>query len=214
MKKLSKDFMDDLGFCDQKSIINDNAEEYLFKNKRSLVIDSDITEQMANKICNGLEVLADESDEPITLFINSYGGSIYDGLAIIDTIKSIRSPVYALVRGKAMSMAFDIAVSTDYVAVFKSSRLMTHNASSFCEGRIDDMEVSFQEAKTLNNQLAELVTSRPNCKISAEEYISRTKQDWYMSAKEALELGFIDNVIEWATVPEEDATSDNISEKQ
>lgn len=133
--------------------------------------------------------------EPIILNINSYGGCVYDGFAIISAIESSVTPVTTRVLGKSMSMAFLITLFGDHRQAMQYSTLMLHDVSSAAWDKVEDMIDDVKEAKRLRAILKKMIIERT--KITAEEFdeMIATRRDWTMSAKEALRLGIVDELI-------------------
>lgn len=193
----------------------DNIErydwDYELSKSRVILLTGEICEKTVHEICTKLTILDEKNkfitdDEgnkfkrPIWLYINSYGGSIYDGLAIIDTMKIIQSPIFTVVRGKAMSMGAAIAVMGDHRYVTPNSRIMFHEASSGTEGKVSEMEESLQEAKYLNNRLEVLISERIG--MNRKEYSKLIrKRDVYISAQEALDMNVVDEILDYVKKP-------------
>lgn len=137
-----------------------------------------------------------EDEEPIKLYINSPGGSIYAGLAIHDTIKNMTRKVDTVAFGMAASMgAFLLSSGTGTRSAMPNTRIMIHSASSGMEGTVHDMMIDLEETKLLNNQLMQYMADYSNGKVTYEEVFELTKRDKYLSADESVELGLIDKVI-------------------
>ena len=96
---------------------------------RNVRLDGVIDEKMAGKICDKLLALAHINSKPIALWINSVGGCVPDGFAIIDIIKGLTAPVYTFVNGCAWSMAGLIAMSGDKRVITPGSSIMIHDMS-------------------------------------------------------------------------------------
>lgn len=164
--------------------------------ERILFLGTEIDNMVANIINSQLLFLDMESNRPITMYINSPGGSVYDGLSIYDLFKYVSSPICTTCVGTAASMAAVLLSSGDKGSRFAlpHSKVMIHQPSS-AYGRIkaEDLAVEAAEMEkcksTLYNILAE------NSGKSAEEVASLCSHDKWYSAEEALNEGFIDNVI-------------------
>lgn len=138
-----------------------------------------------------------ESSEPITLEIHSPGGEVTSGLAIIDTMNYVQSPVRTVVCGMAASMAALIASAGTKGMRFAlpHSKVMIHQPlGGFGVSQASDIEIYarniLQTKKELNKILADA------CNRSVEEIEKDTDRDYYMSAAEAMEYGLIDGIIQ------------------
>ena len=135
-------------------------------------------------------------DEDVSFYINSPGGSVTSGMAIYDTMKFIRCDVQTICVGLAASMgAFLLSAGTKGKRIaLPHSEIMIHQPLGAAEGQCSDVliraELLKNTKKMLNTILAE------NTGKSYEEIERDTDRDNFMTAKEALEYGIIDKIIE------------------
>ncbi len=132
--------------------------------------------------------------KPIELYINSCGGSVYDGLALVDVIMSSFVPVHTYCVGSCQSMAFWIFLSGDQRYCGKNATFMYHEVSQWVGDKLEGLKLELVELERLQNSYDAFITSR-TCITTDQllDYRSR-KAEWYMSSKEALDLkvcGFI-----------------------
>ena len=163
---------------------------------RIVFIGEKITPHTANLIIAQLLYLAHEDDKkPIKLYINSPGGSVYDGLAIIDTINYIKPDVETIGIGLQASMgAMLLACGTKGKRYcLPNSRIMIHQPSSGTEGKITDQEIMLKEGIFLKKRLAEIFAKNTGKDLKRVE--KDMDRDHWMSAEEALEYGIIDKII-------------------
>lgn len=157
---------------------------------RILFIDDDITDELANGIISQLLYLdAIDNKKEITILINSYGGSVYDGLGIIDVMKNIKSPIKTIVVGKAMSMAAEILLCGDKRSAYPNATIMLHCASGGSWGKIEEVKVHTKEFDRLNSKMMELIQEHTKVDIETLKYVEQ-----YYTPKEALALGIIDEI--------------------
>ena len=143
-----------------------------------------------------LWLAADSPEEPISLYINSPGGVIYDGLAIKDIMDDIPCKVNTVGVGMCASMgAYLLAAGTGTRRVTKNCRIMLHSASSGTKGTIHDMAVDFNETKYMNDKLLEDIVSFSCGKLTEELLNKATQRDHYMNPEEAINMGIIDAVV-------------------
>ena len=138
-----------------------------------------------------------DSNEPITIEINSPGGEVSSGLAIIDTMKCISAPVKVIVCGMAASMAALILASGTRgmrYALPHSSVMIHQPLGGFGVSQASDIDIYakniIKTKKILNEILAE------SCQKSVSDIENDTDRDYYMNALEALSYGIIDEVIQ------------------
>lgn len=163
---------------------------------RVILLTEQVTSVSASRIIASLLYLDYERKRDISLYINSPGGSVTDGIAIYDTMKSLRSDVSTICIGQACSMgAFLLAGGTKGKRIsLPNSRIMIHQVSAGAEGTYKDMAISLKETERLNNILAEIMaqnTGQPLEKIKDD-----IDRDFYMSSNEAKSYGIIDQIIE------------------
>lgn len=176
------------------TVIFDAASKLL--QSRTIFIDDVILPYLATEIQSQLLLLDKESNEEITIFINSPGGEVYSGLSIIDTIKFIKSPVKTICTGLCASMAAVILLTGDIRMSFPNARIMLHQPSSGTYGTISDMELDIDEGRFLKSKLYEIIEEHTN--MSIESIVERCDRDYWISAKEAKSLGIIDEIIPWS----------------
>lgn len=168
-------------------------------NERIIFLGEDVNEHTANLVVAQLLHLAyDDSKKDIKLYINSPGGSVYDGLAIYDTIQYIKPDVMTIGVGLQASMGSFLLSSGTKGKRFAlpSSRIMMHQPSSGTQGKVSDQEITLRESIFVKKQLIEMLAKNTGQKVAKiEKDIDR---DFWMSAKEAKEYGLIDEVIEKA----------------
>ena len=164
--------------------------------ERIIFLGEDVNEHTANLVVAQLLHLAyEDPKKDIKLYINSPGGSVYDGFAIYDTMQYISPDVMTIGIGVQASMgAFLLSSGAKGKRfVLPNSRLMIHQPSSGTHGKVTDQEISLRESIYLKQRLNEILASNTGQKLSKIE--KDTDRDFWMSAKEAVEYGIIDEVI-------------------
>ena len=165
-------------------------------NERVIFLGEDVNEHTANLVVAQLLHLAyEDSKKDIKLYINSPGGSVYDGLAIYDTIQYIKPDVQTIGIGLQASMgAFLLSSGTKGKRVaLPNSRIMIHQPSSGTQGKVTDQEITLRESIYLKQRLNEILSKNTGQDISKIE--KDADRDYWMSAKEAKKYGLIDEVI-------------------
>lgn len=137
----------------------------------------------------------EEKREPIKIIVNSYGGDIYRGLGVVDTILNSVTPVHTICYGAAFSMGFVIMVAGHYRIMSQHSTLMYHEGG-FDLGmmKLTNHEHELKELKRIETLCDNLVLERTNLTKKQLNSIKKEQKDWYISAKEALEYGIIDEI--------------------
>ncbi|MGE5299157.1 MAG: ATP-dependent Clp protease proteolytic subunit [Acidobacteriota bacterium] len=163
---------------------------------RIIFLGEEVNEHTANVIVAQLLHLANEDpNKDIQLYINSPGGSVYDGLAIYDTMQYIKPDVQTIGIGLQASMgAFLLSSGTKGKRfVLPNSRVMIHQPSSGTQGKVTDQEITLREAIALKEKLAEMMAKNTGQK--ATKLKADMERDFWMSAEEAVKYGVADEVI-------------------
>lgn len=130
--------------------------------------------------------------KPIKLFINSFGGSCYDGLALVDVIKQSKTPVHTISIGSSMSMGFWIYLVGHKRYVGENATLMFHDVASWIGDKTEGVKQELSEMLRLQAKYCNEVTSTSLVKQETlDDYITR-KAEWYIPADEAIKLKLAD----------------------
>ncbi len=167
--------------------------------ERIIFLGEDVNEHTANLVVAQLLHLAYENPKKdIKLYINSPGGSVYDGFAIYDTMQYISPDVQTIGIGVQASMgAFLLSSGTKGKRfLLPNSRVMIHQPSSGTQGKITDQEISLREGIYLKKKLNEILAKNTGQKLAQVE--KDTDRDFWMSAEEAVKYGLADEVIKKA----------------
>ena len=163
---------------------------------RIILLTEPINDETAAAITSQLLYLeAENSDEPITIYINSPGGSISSGFAIYDVMNKIKCPVHTMVMGIAASMAAFILCSGSRGNRYAlpNASIMIHQPKGAIEGQAEDVEIYAKRLVDLRQELYKIMAK--NTGMSYEEMAYACERDNYLTPKKALEMGFIDNII-------------------
>ncbi len=165
-------------------------------NDRIIFLGEDVNPHTANLVVAQLLFLAHEDPKKdIKLYINSPGGSVYDGLAIIDTMNYISPDVQTIGIGLQASMGAMLLScgAKGKRFILPNSRVMIHQPSSGTEGKITDQEIALKEGIYLKKRLAEIFAK--NTGKSLEQVEKDMDRDNWMSAEEAKKYGIVDEII-------------------
>lgn len=164
--------------------------------ERIVFLGEEVNHYTANIIVAQLLHLAYENpDEDIKFYINSPGGSVYDGLAIYDTMQYIKPDVQTIGIGLQASMgAFLLSSGAKGKRfILPNSRVMIHQPSSGTRGKITDQEIDLRESIFLKNQLNRILAKNTGQKLAKIE--KDVDRDYWMGAQEAIEYGLVDRII-------------------
>ncbi len=165
-------------------------------NDRIVFLGEEINSVTANLvIAQLLHLESQDAEKDISLYINSPGGEVYSGLAILDTMNFIKPDVSTICVGMAASMAAVLLASGAKGKRFclPNSMVMIHQPSGGAQGQQTEIEIAAEEIKTLRgtlNQILADATGQPFEKVKQD-----TERDHYLRATDALEYGLVDRII-------------------
>ena len=161
---------------------------------RRIYITEEITNSMAAEICCQINHLAALSNEDITLWIMSPGGSVSAGSAILDTMNTCGCDFKTIVMGTAASMAAVIASSGTkgkrYIGT--NSGMMIHQALGGFSGQTADILRTAQHIEKTNKRLYEILAR--NCGVSVQQIAVDCDRDYHLNAEEAIAYGLADHI--------------------
>ena len=161
---------------------------------RRIYITEEITNSMAAEICCQINHLAALSNEDITLWIMSPGGSVSAGSAILDTMNTCGCDFKTIVMGTAASMAAVIASSGTkgkrYIGA--NSGMMIHQALGGFSGQTADILRTAQHIEKTNKRLYEILAR--NCGVSVQQIAVDCDRDYHLNAEEAIAYGLADHI--------------------
>lgn len=163
---------------------------------RVIFLGTEIDDYAANVIQAQLLFLeSTDSEKDIQIYLNSPGGSVYAGLGIYDTMQYIKPRVGTICTGLAASMASVLLCAGEkgMRSALPHSRVMIHQPMGGAEGQASDMEITVAEIKKLKNELYQIISlhsGQPVEKVEAD-----SDRDHWLTAKEAMEYGMIDEVL-------------------
>lgn len=131
--------------------------------------------------------------EPIKIYIDSYGGYVYQCFGLLSIMEANATPIHTIVTGCAMSCGFLIAISGHKRFGYETH--LYHQVSGGVVGKVLDMEEDIEETKRLQTMVEEVTIEKTNISKKKLNEIYKGKKDWYISSSEALELGAIDEII-------------------
>lgn len=140
---------------------------------------------------NGMEY----KPKPIKLYIDSYGGQVYQCFGLLNIMDNSKTPLHTIVTGCAMSCGFMISINGHKRFAYKNSTLLYHQPSGGAIGTAQDMEESVKEIKRLHKLIDNNVLLKTKIKKERLKECKEKKIDWFINADEALKLGCIDEIL-------------------
>ncbi|MBM6783444.1 ATP-dependent Clp protease proteolytic subunit [Enorma massiliensis] len=165
-------------------------------NDRIVFLGEEINSVTANLvIAQLLHLESQDAEKDISLYINSPGGEVYSGLAILDTMNFIKPDVSTICVGMAASMAAVLLACGAKGKRFclPNSMVMIHQPSGGAQGQQTEIEIAAEEIKSIRKNLNQILadaTGQPFDKVKQD-----TERDHYLRATDALEYGLVDRII-------------------
>lgn len=163
---------------------------------RIVYLGTQVNNESANRLIKQLILLEQlDPSAPITLYLNSPGGSVVDGMAIYDTIRKVSCPVHAVVAGMAASMGAVILSGCEKGerAILKHSEVLLHQPLGGAQGQATDIEITTKRLLRMKKMLLSLLAE--NTGHPYDKLVSDCDRDYWMDADEALAYGIVDKVI-------------------
>jgi ATP-dependent Clp protease protease subunit len=182
----------------EKTAIGERAYDIYSRllKERIIFLGTAVDDTVANLVIAQLLFLqSEDTNQDITLYINSPGGSVSAGLAIFDTMEHIQPDVTTICVGMAASMgAFLLAMGAKGKRfALPNSRVMIHQPSGGFEGTASDIEITAKEIVKTREKLNKILAQRTGQTI--EKISADSDRDYWLSAEEAAEYGLVDKVI-------------------
>ncbi len=161
---------------------------------RIILLYGEIDDELSNIIISELLYLDSISNEDISIYINSPGGSITSGMAIYDTMNFIKSDVSTICIGMAASMAAFLLSSGKKGKryILPNSEVMIHQPLGGVKGQATEIKIAATRILKLKDKLNNILAKNTNQDIKKIEI--DTERDYFMDSKEALEYGIVDYI--------------------
>jgi ATP-dependent Clp protease protease subunit len=173
--------------------------EKQFIEQRKIIISSVVNQKLAEKVIKQLFLMDGiDSTKPIIVIINSPGGDVFSGFAILDIMRAIKAPIITLVAGFAASMGSIIMLGAEkgkrYVT--KNSKILIHQPliAGVFQGRATEIEIQAKEIQETKERIIKLYVEETGQK--REKIAKDVEMDYWMTAEQAIEYGLNDKIIE------------------
>jgi ATP-dependent Clp endopeptidase proteolytic subunit ClpP len=174
------------------------GEEFYFKilNKnRYILLYDEIQNVSADIVCSKLRAMDILSHKPITIEINSPGGSVSDGMSIINTIEHVKSPIVTIISGQSCSMAALISIVGDYRLVYANSYWMQHSSSDIVGDYINYIKDRVKFLAEFEHRTEKILKNKTKLTASDMNHI-RSGELW-LNSEQCLAKGVVDKIIEF-----------------
>lgn len=167
----------------------------LFQRSRSVLVTGGINDKLATKVVTQLLALAEESDDPINMFISSPGGHVESGDMVHDMIKFIKPEVRVIGSGWVASAGALIFIGAEKKNRYclPNTRFLLHQPSGGVGGQVSDIQIQARQIELMRERFDKLfadATGQTPKKIAED-----TKRDFWLNTDEALEYGLLGQVI-------------------
>lgn len=162
---------------------------------RIILLNGEINDNSANIVVAELLYLDSINNDDISIYINSPGGSITSGMAIYDTMNFVKSNVSTICIGICASMAAFILSSGTKGKRYclNNSEVMIHQPLGGAQGQATEIKIAAERIIKLKNKINKILANNTNQNLIKIE--QDTERDYFLSAKEALEYGIIDEIL-------------------
>jgi len=164
--------------------------------ERIVFLGTEVEDQSANLIVAQMLFLeAEDPDEDIRLYVNSPGGSVYEGLAIYDAMQLVKPDVQTYCVGMAMSMGALILAggAAGKRFVLPNSKVMIHQGSAGYRGTPADIQIAAREILDMTKRMAEIISRHSGQDV--DQVLRDIDRDRFMTPEEAVDYGLIDAVM-------------------
>ena len=190
-----------LGFANDVSTLDPIMYQYFNQllRKRTIILNAEIDESILETVVLPLKDFEEqESDKPVTLILNTPGGSVADGLMLCNVIDNYKIPLEIIVPSYACSMGTIILCSGNKnpnvtKKAYPFSFALFHSGQTYVGGESTSVEDVMNFNKGVDNKIRDYIIANTN--ITEELYDAHHRKQWYISAEEMLKYGLIDEII-------------------
>lgn len=165
---------------------------------RVILLEGEVHDSMANLIVAQLLYLeSEDSENDISLYINSPGGSVTAGMAIYDAMQFVKPAISTIVMGQACSMGSLLAQAgaRGKRMILPKARHMIHQPSGGARGQATDMLIQVNEILEMKKVLTQIYVDHNSVGKTFEELSAAMERDNFMNAEEALAYGLVDKIV-------------------
>lgn len=159
-------------------------------------IETDIVNELIHNIYEiNEEDAKKQTTEPIRLIINSAGGEIYSGLALIDVINTSLTPIHTMCHGAAMSMGLIVFAAGHHRTASPNATFMYHEAMYGLEGKTAYHKQEIKEANRIDKICDDFLLSKTKLTQKLLNNVKNTQAEWYFDAKTALKYDVVNEIL-------------------
>ena len=198
--KATEDKLDNIVLSEEDHLDQPFKNGVLYVSDRRVELNGPIFSGAAKYVCDRIDFFNNQSDKPIFLIIDSSpGGSGMEGLQIVQAIQNSKAPIHVVVKRYAASMAAIITTLADHSYAYPDAILLHHQASAVVGGNTTVMKEDLERIREMSARLVGEVAEKIGLK-SEEAFVklmyeNRSSGDWDLFATEAVEQGWVDNIV-------------------
>jgi ATP-dependent Clp protease, protease subunit len=176
------------------TVLTEDTRNLLFK-ARTLIISGEVNQKLAANVIGQLLAMDSQSNEPITIYINSQGGHVESGDTIHDMVQYVRSPVRMVGTGWVASAGalIYVAVPTEHRFSLPHTRYLLHQPAGGARGSAADVEIEAREILKMRERLNRVFAERTGQTVERIE--EDTRRNFWLGASEAVEYGLVGKII-------------------
>lgn len=160
--------------------------------RRVIELDSNVDEYEMGAMCRAIEIMAnDDPTKEIRVVISTYGGGIYEGMALYDVMEKHRDIIHTIGRGRVMSMGLILLLAGSKRTATPRTTFMNHPGFSGAEGSVFDMETETKEFKRIEKVCIDIMAKQTGKTKKFWEKDWKSKKTVYYTTDRALELGIL-----------------------
>lgn len=182
---------------DELMMLNKRLEKYFF-DQRSVYLWGPVDDKSAKEVVTKMLLLDSDNHDEIKLYINSPGGVVTSGMVIYDTMKLLKSPISTICMGLAASMGSILLSGGEKGRrfIYPHGEVMIHQPSlgGYMQGVSADLEIQAKQTRRVKELGAKILAD--NCGKTVAQIMKDFDRDYWMDAKEAIEYGIVDGIIE------------------
>lgn len=172
------------------------TDDCIDRRKRRAFLIGDIEEQRVGAIIKGLYLMDSDNSEPIELFINSMGGSVYDMWALYDVTRTLISPIHTVALGSAQSAAILLVAAGEpgYRWAMPNTTFMSHQLSDNLRGRMDEIDREVRWNASFRQRWYTALERHTNRSAAWWKKEICKVGDFYYTAEKAVQIGVVDHL--------------------
>jgi ATP-dependent Clp protease protease subunit len=184
---------------EKTKIVRENNHVYFYSDvSRESIFQLNTLLREAAKFVHTISFELNVPNIPVYLHINSYGGSLYDAYAAVDTIKNLRVPIHSIIEGCAASAGTIISVVCNKRFIGANAYMLIHQLNSRMWGKMSELEDEYNHLTEMMEQITKLYG---DCaKIPKKKLVKLLKHDLWLNPKTCIKYGLVDAVYDASTL--------------